>query len=62
MANHIDVTRRDFLRDAALGVAGIAAVELLLREGQLQAAPANKGLHHQAQAKHVIHIFLGGEV
>lgn len=54
-------TRRDFLSHAALGVAGIAAVDLLLRDGIVQAAAADDaGLHHAAKAKHVIHIFLGG--
>jgi len=61
MSPSLQVTRRDLLRDAAFGVAGIAAVDLLLRDGTLQAAPTQfAGLHHPARAKHVIHIFLGG--
>ena len=55
-----DCTRRDFLRDAASGVAGIAAIDLLLRDGCLQAGPQAAGLHHAPRAAHVIHIFLGG--
>lgn len=54
-------TRRDFLSHAAFGVAGIAAVDLMLRDGTVSAEPSSKsGLHHPATAKHVIHIFLGG--
>lgn len=55
-------TRRDFFRDAALGMTGIAAADLLLRDGQLQAAgePTREGLHFPAMAHRVIHIFLGG--
>lgn len=55
-------TRRDFLRDAALGVPAMAAVDLLLRAGQLEAAPneSKAGLHFPAKASHVIHVFLGG--
>ncbi len=59
-----DWTRRDFFRDAVFGVFSIAAADLLAREGCLQAAPAEKpkngGLHHDARARQVIHIFLGG--
>jgi len=55
------VSRRGFLADAVTGVGGMAAVQLLLKEGLLQAAPASvPGLHHPARAKHVIHIYLGG--
>ena len=32
MANHIDVTRRDFLRDAALGVVGLLLFVLITQE------------------------------
>ena len=32
-------TRRDFLRDAAFGLPAIAAADLLLRGGHLEAAP-----------------------
>ena len=50
-------SRRSFLSNAVTGVAGMAAADLLLRKGLLQAAPATfKGLHHPARAKHVIHI------
>lgn len=58
----IETTRRDFLRDAVFGLHVVAAADLLLREGKLQAADAPKrpGLHHPARAKQVIHIFLGG--
>jgi len=53
--------RRSFLSHAAFGVAGMAAVDLWLRDGTVQAADASTaGLHHPAKAKHVIHIFLGG--
>lgn len=54
-------TRRDCLSHAAFGVAGIAAVKLLMDDGTLRAEGADSsGLHHPARAKHVIHIFLGG--
>ncbi len=57
-------TRRDFLRDAAFGVPAIAAADLLLRGGHLDAAPSDErrpaGTHFEARAKHVIQIFLGG--
>ena len=54
-------TRRDFLRDAAFGLGGIAVADLLLRDGLLAAEPgARPGLHHAAKAEHVIHVFLGG--
>lgn len=63
--------RREFLSQAAGGVAWMAAMDLLLRDRALfaQDQPANSstsasagsdGLHHPARAKHVIHIFLGG--
>lgn len=56
-----ELPRRNFLSHAALGVAGIAAVDLLLRDGAVQAASFDTGgLHHPAKAKHVIHVFLGG--
>ncbi|MBS0205779.1 MAG: DUF1501 domain-containing protein [Planctomycetes bacterium] len=61
MTGTTSLTRREILCDAAFGVAGIAAVDILLRDGTLQAAPqVNAGLHHPPRAKHVIHIFLGG--
>lgn len=55
------VTRRDLLRDAAFGVAGIAAADLLLRDRRLNASPADTaGLHHPAKVRSVIHVYLGG--
>lgn len=56
------VTRRDLLSHAVCGVAGMAAAQLLLRDGLLQAAEGSRagGLHHPAQARHVVHVFLGG--
>jgi hypothetical protein len=61
MNGALDLARRDFLRHAAYGVAGVTAIDLMLRDGTLQAAPsAGGGLHHPARAKNVIHIFLGG--
>jgi hypothetical protein len=57
-------TRRDFLRDAAFGVPLIAAADLLLRGGHLEAAHPDgrrpSGSHFEATARHVLHIFLGG--
>jgi hypothetical protein len=58
-------TRRDFLRDAVFGLYAVAAADLLRRDGCLLAddgAPRRDGLHHEAKARHVIHIFLGGGV
>jgi hypothetical protein len=56
--------RRDFFRDAALGIGAMAVADLLARDGELHAAagetPSPGGLHHPAKAKHLIHIFLGG--
>jgi uncharacterized protein (DUF1501 family) len=60
----IQSTRRDFLRDAVLGLPAIAGADLLLRGGHLDAAttdePGRRGTHFEAKATHVIHIFLGG--
>jgi hypothetical protein len=60
----IETTRRDFLRDAAFALPAIAAADLLLRGGHLQAAPTpgsrRAGPHFEPKARHVIHIFLGG--
>jgi hypothetical protein len=60
----IPSTRRDFLRDAAFGLPAIAAIDLLLRGGHVEAAPSDgrrpAGPHFEARARHVIHIFLGG--
>src|SRR5262245_47835478 len=57
-------TRRDFLRDAAFGLPAIAAADLLLRGGHLEAAtgeaPRRSGPHFEPKARQVIHIFLGG--
>lgn len=55
-------TRRDFLRDAVFGLHAVAAADLLLRDGLLRADEVSrpKGLHHEAKARQVIHIFLGG--
>lgn len=53
-------SRRNFLADASLGIPTIAALGLLLREGDALAASTATGLHHPATAHHVIHIFLGG--
>jgi hypothetical protein len=56
-----NIARRDFLSHAAFGVAGLAALDLMLRDGTVQAAlPETAGQHHAARAQHVIHIFLGG--
>lgn len=53
--------RRNFLTHAANGVAGMAALQLLQREGFTQSdSTTSSGLHHPSHAKHVIHIFLGG--
>lgn len=70
------LTRRESLSHAASGVASIAAIDLLRRDGILFPAASavekssqkdgkaeflgTSGLHHEAKAKHVIHIFLGG--
>jgi uncharacterized protein (DUF1501 family) len=60
------LARRDFLSHAAGGVAGIACLDLLRREGLLAAeasgVAAPEGLHHPPRARQVIHIFLGGGV
>ncbi|MEZ5303619.1 MAG: DUF1501 domain-containing protein [Verrucomicrobiales bacterium] len=58
----IPQTRRDFMRDAAFGVAGIALVDLLARDGLLAAEGdgSGGGVHHPAKAKRVIQIVLGG--
>jgi hypothetical protein len=58
--NHVNPTRRDFFRDAAFGVGAIAVADLLARQGHLSAASTDDGLHHEAKAKRIIHIFLGG--
>ena len=53
-------TRRGLLSHAAFGVAGIAACNLMLRDGALRAADERSRLHLPAKTRHVIHIFLGG--
>src|SRR4051794_30869198 len=64
MNREIETTRRNFLRDAVFGLPAIAAADLLLRGGHLEAAtadaPRRLGPHFDAKARHVIHIFLGG--
>ncbi len=59
-----ETTRRNFLLDAAFGLPAIAAADLLLRGGLLEAATTDatrpRGPHFEPKAKHVIHIFLGG--
>ncbi len=57
------LTRRNFFGHASLGVGAIALADRLARDGALLTAdekPTARGLHHAAQAEHVIHIFLGG--
>src|SRR5262249_7939990 len=57
-------TRRDFLRDAAFGLPAIAAFDLLLRGGHLEAAATGSrrptGTHFKPKARQIIQIFLGG--
>ncbi len=64
MNPEVQSTRRNFLRDAILGVPAMAAADLLLRGGHLEAAGADAARrpapHFQAKAQRVIHIFLGG--
>jgi hypothetical protein len=64
MSRVIATTRRDFLRDAVFGLPAIAAADLLLRGGYLDAAraeaPRRPGPHFEPRARQVIHIFLGG--
>lgn len=54
-----ETTRRCWLGNAALGVGAIALADLFSREGLLEAAPL-EGKHHQARAKQILHIFIGG--
>lgn len=64
------VVRRDFLKDAAMGVGAMALAGLFANDGLLAdeapgAAGATRiaglaGLHHPAKAKQIIHVFLGG--
>ncbi|HUG93720.1 MAG TPA: DUF1501 domain-containing protein [Planctomycetaceae bacterium] len=58
-------TRRDFFGHAAFGLGAVALADLLTRDGFLRAdgkssAGGKRGLHHEAKAARVIHIFLGG--
>src|SRR5688572_18985247 len=57
-------TRRDFFADAVFGLGAVALADLLVREGYTHAAdgpPVRKhGLHHEARATRLIHVFLGG--
>src|SRR4051794_25710976 len=60
--------RRRFLWDASGGLGGVALSYLLGREGLLAAdlAPGNRGedlnggLHHRAQARRVVQLFMSG--
>src|SRR5690348_531772 len=59
------LSRRWFLRDCGVGLAGIAAHSLLLSEAGAKAtAPENplapRSPHHAAKAKRVIYIFQAG--
>src|SRR5438552_1380877 len=59
------LTRRWFLRECGLGIAGIAAGSLLAKEGQASAIAQNNPLaprapHFPAKAKRVIYIFQAG--
>src|SRR5687768_14606056 len=68
----LPVTRRDFLSNAMFGIGAIAVADLLNRDGRLMAAAADgagagaagpiarPSPHYAAQAKHVIHLYLGG--
>jgi hypothetical protein len=64
MTQAIESTRRDFLRDAVFGLPAIAAADLLLRGGHLEAAtsdtPRRSGPHFEPKARQILHIFLGG--
>jgi hypothetical protein len=64
------IVRRDFLKDAAMGVGAMALSGLFARDGLLAAdssgagsasgASGLAGMHHPAKAKQIIHVFLGG--
>jgi hypothetical protein len=64
MSRSIETTRRDFLRDTVFGLPMIAAADLLLRGGHLDAAvadaPGRPGPHFEPKARQVLQIFLGG--
>jgi len=57
-----DPARRELLGHAALGVGVIGFSNLLAAECRLLAGDPERrsGLHHEARARNVIHIFLGG--
>jgi hypothetical protein len=55
------ISRRTFLADAGMGLAGLALGSLLGRAGAARAAPA-RGVHFTPKAKSVIWIFLCGGV
>lgn len=57
--------RRELLGNATIGLGTIALTRLLLGQSSAQALDSHQaklpnGLHHEAKAKNVIHIFLGG--
>jgi hypothetical protein len=55
------LTRRWFLKDCGLGLAGIAANTLLAQDGHAAATPAlRQGPHHAPKAKRVIYLFQAG--
>jgi len=55
------LTRRWFLKDCGLGLAGIAANSLLAQDGHAAAAPAlRQSPHHAPKAKRVIYLFQAG--
>jgi len=54
-------SRREWLRKSFLGLGGIAAADLLTRQGlAAPTAPALTKLHHRAAAKRILFIFLEG--
>lgn len=55
------LTRRWFLKDCGLGLAGIAANTLLAQDGHAASAPAlRQSPHHAPKAKRVIYLFQAG--
>jgi hypothetical protein len=61
LGGHHPITRRWFLRDCGIGLAGIAANTLLAQDGHAAAAPAlRRGPHHAPKAKRVIYLFQAG--
>src|SRR4051794_41696584 len=53
------VTRRWFLRDCGVGLAGIAAASLVAREGRAAASPVRRP-HFAPKAKSIIYLFHAG--